>query len=132
MSRMKSPEDVDTKVTVRVPTDLLDSFDEVVENRNTNRSAEIRKYMRSVADAPDPDQGRVPPTDDETLSKGYKALQKATAGQSIPVREAKSVIARATNIPAESVGRRVIKPLEKRGYIAQSGDPVNDPWLVVR
>ncbi|WP_256392771.1 hypothetical protein [Natronoarchaeum rubrum] len=129
---MESPTDATSRVTIRVPESLLEEYDEALEDRETDRSKDIRRYMRSVVNAPDPDESRQPPTDDETLAKGYAALRKAGAGRSVPVREAKSIVARETNIPSESVSRRVLKRLERRGYLAWGGDPINDPWVTVR
>ena len=132
MSRMQSPEDATSRVTIRVPDELLEEYDEALDNRETDRSKDIRRYMRNVVNAPDPDKGRQPPTDDETLAQGYQAIRKAAGGRDIPLREAKSLIARETNIPAESVSRRILKPLQERGYLSLGGDPINDPWVILR
>ena len=134
MSRMESPDDAQKTVSVRADSNLVDEFDDVLDERGRNRSEAIREFMRSVADNPTDDGILQPPTDDETLAQGYKALVEASAGgeRGIPLREAKSVVAQATGIDGDVVGRRVIHPLRERGYLSRSGDPIHDPWLEVR
>jgi len=132
MARMKSDESTTKKVTVRAPKDLVEEYDDILEERGTDRSKDIRQHMRRTVKAPKTDGGRQPPSDDETLAKGYQALKKATASTLIPVREAKSIVASETNIPKDSVPRRVLKPLRDRGYLSRQGDPIHDPWIEVR
>lgn len=134
MARMESPEDATKTVSARINHDLVEEFDAVLDEREMSRSEALRNFMRSVV-ADGGDGGSLePPKDDETLAKGYKALVKSTGGgrSALPLREAKSLVARETGIPAETVGRRVIGPLNDRGYIRKGGDPINDPWIEVR
>jgi hypothetical protein len=131
MAQMEVEENPKTRVTIRVDEGLLDDFDEFVDEKGTDRSKEIRSFMRSTLNADPSDHGMRPPEDDEVLRKSYLALRKATANGELPVREAKAIISRVTNIPKESVSRRVIKPLERRGYLSRTGDPFQDPWLLV-
>lgn len=127
MARMESPPNQEKKrITVRVPADLADQYDEAV----TNRSEAIRAHMRAVCNRDDR-PGRVPPQDDEVLAKGYNALRNAANGGGMPVDEAESLVASMCGIPKKSANRRVLKPLKKRGYITNGGDPVNQPWVFI-
>ncbi len=132
MGRMESSEETTKKVTIRAPEELVEEYDEVLDERGTDRSKDIRQHMRRTVKSPRTDGGRQPPSDDETLAKGYEALKKASAGKLVPLREAKSIVAAQTNIQKESVSRRVLKPLRDRGYLSRQGDPIQDPWIEVR
>lgn len=132
MGRMESSEDSTKKVTVRAPESLVEEYDDVLDDRGTDRSKDIRQHMRRTVNQPKTDGGRQPPTDDETLAKGYKTLREASAGSVLPLSEAKSIVASKTNLKSEIVSRRVLTPLRDRGYISWQGDPINDPWIEVR
>lgn len=132
MARMQSDESDTKRVTIRVPTELVEEYDEVLEEAGTNRSEDLRQHMRRTVSTPATDGGMQPPTDDETLAAGYKALKASAGDRALPVEEAKSVIASKTNLPKESVNRRVLKPLTDRGYLGRMGDPIHYPMLEVR
>ncbi len=125
---MQSDETNTKRITVRVPTDLADDYDEAVGNR----SEAIRAHMRQAINRPE-SEGRQPPQDDDALRKGYKTLLAVCGdGKAIPVREAKSLIASKTNISADLVSLRVLTPLRNRGYIRRTGDPYQDQWIAIR
>jgi Arc/MetJ-type ribon-helix-helix transcriptional regulator len=133
MGRMESDESNTQRVTVRVPQDLLDEYDDVLDGQDKNRSEAIRQHMRETVSQPTTDGGLVPPEDDDTLAAAYQELQRLTTdGRSIPLTEARSVLASKLNLPKESVPRRILKPLTERGYLKRCGDPVNQPHLEVR
>ncbi|WP_157971602.1 hypothetical protein [Halorussus litoreus] len=132
MPQMESDESNTKRITIRAPKSLVEDYDDVLDDHDTDRSKDIRQHMRRTVNKPQTDGGRQPPTDDEALAKGYEALRKATAGSSLPMREAKSIIASQTNIPKGNVSRRVLKPLRERGYLSRQGDPIQDPWIEVR
>ncbi len=131
MGRMESDESDTTRVTVRVPTKLVEEYEEALDD-DTNRSEDIRQHMREQAKQPAADGGLVPPSDDETLAAGYHALREAAGDAPIPVEEAKSLVASRANIPKSSTSRRVLAPLHDRGYLKRCGDPINLPMLKVR
>jgi len=131
MGRMESDESGTKRVTIRVPESLVDAYEESFDD-DTNRSEDLRSYMRRQAKQPATDGGLAAPQDDETLASGYKALREAAGDAPLPVEEAKSLIASQTNIPKSSTSRRVLTPLHRRGYLRRCGDPINRPMLEVR
>lgn len=131
MARMESDESDTKRVTVRVPESLVDAYEESLDD-DTNRSEDLRAYMRRQAREPATDGGLQPPSDDETLASAYRALRQAAGDAPIPLEEAKSLISSRTNIPKSSVSRRVVAPLHDRGYLRRCGDPINYPMLGVR
>jgi len=131
MGRMESDESDTKRVTVRVPEDLVDAYEESLDD-DTNRSEDLRAYMRRQAKQPAADGGLTPPSDDETLASAYSVLRRAAGDAPLPIDEAKSLIASQTNIPKSSVSRRALKPLRDRGYLRRCGDPINRPMLEVR
>jgi len=133
MARMESDESNTKRVTVRVPKQLVEEYDEALDEQDTNRSEDIRQHMRRTVSEPTTDGGLVPPQDDDTLAAAYAELRRLTTdGRSLPLTEARSVLASKLNIPKESVPRRVLKPLDERGYLKRTGDPVNQPHIRVR
>jgi len=128
---MKSNESDTKRVTIRVPKTLLEQYEEALDD-DTNRSEDLRQHMREQAKQPAADGGLAPPSDDETLAAGYRALRQAAGDAPIPFDEAKSLIASRTNIPKSSASRRVLTPLRTRGYLRRCGDPINLPMLEVR
>ncbi|GAA0276866.1 ribbon-helix-helix domain-containing protein [Halobacterium noricense] len=133
MGRMESDESNTKRVTVRVPEQLVEEYDEALDEQDTNRSEDIRQHMRRTVSKPTTDGGLVPPQDDDTLAAAYTELRRLTTdGRSLPLTEARSVLASKLNIPKESVPRRVLKPLNERGYLKRTGDPVNQPHISVR
>lgn len=131
MARMESDESDTKRVTVRVPAKLLEQYEEALDN-GTNRSEDLRQHMREQAKQPTADGGLKPPSDDETLAAGYRALREAAGDAPLPIDEAKSLIASRANIPKSSASRRVLSPLHDRGYLKRCGDPINLPMLRVR
>jgi hypothetical protein len=131
MARMESDESDTKRVTVRVPESLVDAYEESLDD-DTNRSEDLRVYMRQQAKQPATDGGLTPPGDDEMLASAYGVLRRAAGEAPLPVDEAKSLIASQTNIPKSSVSRRALKPLRDRGYLRRCGDPINRPMLEVR
>lgn len=132
MGRMESDESNTKRVTVRVPRDLVEDYDATLDEQGRNRSEHIREHMRETVSRPATDGGLIPPQDDETLAAAYRELRTLCNGESIPLREAKSVLASKLNTPSESVPRRVLKPLKKRGYLRWTGDPLNQPHITLR
>lgn len=132
MGRMQSDESDTQRVTIRAPKHLVEQYDEVLNERGTNRSADIREHIRSQVNQPVADGGLVPPSDDKTLADAYLTLRESAGNSLIPLRDAKSIIAARTNVPKQSVSRRVLKPLGDRGYIRRAGDPINQPMLEIR
>lgn len=131
MSRMESDESDTKRVTIRVPERLLDQYDDSLDD-DTSRSAALREHMREQAEQPATDGGLAPPSDDDTLAEAYLALREAAGDVLLPVDEAKSILSSRTNIPKNSIARRVLKPLRDRGYLRRCGDPINYPMLEVR
>lgn len=131
MGRMESDESDTTRITVRVPSKLVEQYEEALDD-DTNRSEDIRQHMREQAKQPATDGGLAPPADDETLAAGYRALREAAGDAALPVDEAKSLVATRANIPKSSASRRVLTPLHRRGYLRRCGDPINRPMLEVR
>ncbi len=133
MGRMESDESNTQRVTVRVPANLLEEYDDILDDQDTNRSEAIRQHMRKTVSQPATDGGLVPPEDDDTLAAAYQELRRLTTdGRSLPLAEARSVLASKLNLPKESVPRRILKPLNERGYLTRTGDPVNQPHIRVR
>ncbi|MCT9095267.1 hypothetical protein [Haloarchaeobius sp. HME9146] len=132
MPRMESDETTIKRISIRVPVDLLDEYDEALDARDTNRSEEMRAHMRRVANDDTPERGRIPPTDDDLLARGYKALVEVSGRGGIPLDQAKSAVAQKTGISSEHVGHRIITPLRERGYLKRAGDPIYRQWVVVR
>ena len=131
MSRMESDESDTKRVTVRVPEQLLEQYDDSLDD-DTSRSAALRDHMREEARQPATDGGLATPQDDDTLAAGYEALKESAGDAPLPVDEAKSLIASKVNIPKSSTSRRVLTPLHRRGYLRRCGDPINRPMLEVR
>jgi len=128
---MESDESNTKRVTVRVPKDLVEDYDDALGDKS--RSQAVREHMRETVSRPATDGGLVPPQDDEKLADAYRALRElAENGGSIPLDEARSVLASKANVPKESVSRRILKPLGERGYIRRTGDPINQPFIAVR
>jgi len=134
MAQMESNEENTKRITVRVPKRLVEEYDEALGNRDTNRSEDLREYMRRVASTEHATDGRQPPTDDDFLARGYEALLEATggSGRSIPLKQAKSAVAQQTSLNAEFVGRRVIGPLCERGYLQVWNSFTGHQSVVVR
>lgn len=131
MARMESPgEDEQQRVSFRVPDDLLEEFDEAVEDQS--RSEVLRQMMRNYVDAPGEDEGLIPPQDDDMLARAYKALARHSGGAAMPPDEAKSIVARSVGVPKEAISRRVLTPLRDRGYVEAVGNPYQETWLRVR
>jgi len=128
---MESNESDTKRVTVRVPLNLLQEYEEALDD-DMNRSEDIRRHMREQAKQPAADGGLVPPSDDETLATAYRVLREAAGDAPIPVDEAKSLTASRTNVPKSSISRRILTPLWNRGYLQRCGDPINQPMLKVR
>lgn len=132
MARMESDESNTKRVTVRAPKQLVEEYDEALDEQGRNRSQAIREHMRETVSRPATDGGLVPPQDDETLADAYRELLALSDGSSIPLDEARSVLATKLNVPKESISRRVLRPLNDRGYLRQTGDPINEPHIAVR
>ncbi|MCD2199097.1 ribbon-helix-helix domain-containing protein [Halobacterium sp. KA-4] len=132
MARMESDESNTKRVTVRVPKQLVEEYDDALDEAGKNRSQAIREHMRETVSQPATDGGLVPPQDDETLADAYRALLSLSDGSTIPLDEARSVLSSKLNVPKESISRRVLKPLDNRGYLRQTGDPINEPHIAVK
>lgn len=122
MSRMQVDEDAKTRCTVRVPTHLLEQFDEHVDERDTNRSEEMRRLMRAAIDGPSEDRGKIPPQDDPMLARGYEAIRGASAGRSMRLEAVQSIVASVCGVKKEATHQRVIQPLANRGYLKIQGN----------
>gem|GEM_PF-1996161 len=129
---MESDESNTKRVTIRAPKQLVEDYDDTLDEQGRNRSQAVREHMRETVSRPATDGGLVPPQDDEKLGDAYRALRElAENGGDIPLDEARSVLASKANVPKESVSRRILKPLDERGYIRRTGDPINDPYISV-
>ncbi|GAB3315306.1 hypothetical protein [Haloplanus salinarum] len=119
--KMKSP-------SVRVRADLLDDFDDAVEEseRWNSRSEAIRDFMASIVEdgAEDPD-GRVPPVDDE-LAEAYDVLRTLAPEKYVTEDRVLSVLAQQQGMKKPVARQRLIIPLVDLGYAKRTSNVMGD------
>jgi len=128
MSRMDEPRTNPSKpMTVRVPADLLDEFDQEVDNR----SERIRQLMRSVVERDPGDDSLAPPHDDR-LAAAYRHLcSMANSDGLVSGRRASRELAARMPGVSKDTARDPLRKLEDRGYIVMDhGQPLTDYWAV--
>ena len=59
--------------------------------------------------------GRLP--EEPHLAKAYQTVYWLAGGRPVDVDDAESAVANALNMPKSAVRGRIIRPLEKRGYL---------------
>jgi len=120
--KMKSP-------SVRVREDLLDDFDDVVEesDRWNSRSEAIRDFMASVVDDPDvdDDDGRMPPVDDN-LAEAYEVLCSLTMNGFVTEDRVLSVLAQQQGMKKAVARQTLVIPLVKSGYAERMSNVTGD------
>jgi len=83
-------------------------------------SGDLREHVRTVVESGTAE--KTDKFDDDVLNQGYAALvEKADIhdpdGRRLSVDEAVSAAAEATKIPGKAVQKRILEPLEERGYL---------------
>jgi Arc/MetJ-type ribon-helix-helix transcriptional regulator len=105
--------------SVRVHADLLDAFDDAVDEsaRWDSRSEAIRDFIETVVDDPDVEEsdGRVPPTDSD-LADGSEVLRNLSTGDRwVPEDRALGVLAQQTGVDKSAARQMLVVPLIERG-----------------
>jgi len=105
--------DDQTKVTVRCDQDLVDAYDDTLDDKS--RSKAIRQHMRERTGKAENDH--LP--ENQLLRDGLTAIRQATDPEGcVPTSVAKSRVAEATRVKASDAIRTVIEPLDERGYLS--------------
>ncbi|ELZ94912.1 hypothetical protein C440_07547 [Haloferax mucosum ATCC BAA-1512] len=117
---MQSDRSGSATVTVRVDENLKKDYTNALDgSMSDDLRAHMEEVARTVRDEPEDDN--LP--EDEALRDGYIALRRTAeaydpSGRRLDVGTAISKVAERAGIPKEAVRRRILKPLEQRGYIA--------------
>ena len=110
-NRFETPDQ--TKVTVRCSQDLVDAYDDTLDDKS--RSKAIRQHMRERAGKAEDDH--LP--ENQLLRDGLTAIRQATdLERRVPTSVAKSRVAESTRVKTSDAVRTVIRPLEERGYLS--------------
>jgi Arc/MetJ-type ribon-helix-helix transcriptional regulator len=122
--------------SVRIHEDLLESFDEWVEDsEHDSRSKAIRALMReAVDDSPEAATPLQPPAE-ERLAAPYRKLCRAASRDGlVPHQTALRVCAGGPeNLSKGEVTDLVLRPLQRRGYLTREGNIYGESaWRLVR
>lgn len=110
-NRFETPDQ--TKVTVRCDQNLVDAYDDTLDNKS--RSKAIREHMRERAGKAEDDN--LP--ENQLLRDGLTAIRQATDPEGrVPTSVAKSRVAEVTRVKASDTIRTVIRPLDEKGYLS--------------
>lgn len=112
MARMQSDRSGQERITVRVDPDLKEDYQASVDSM----SDDLREHITTVAES---EESRVEGPADEVLADAYAALRRNADPHTkrIDVEVARSTVAEATQVPKKAVHKRVLRPLEREGYI---------------
>jgi Arc/MetJ-type ribon-helix-helix transcriptional regulator len=126
MSNQLAGADRMTRASVRVDEDLLDDFDDAVDESTLweSRSEAIRDLIKTVVDNPDVEEsdGRVPPADDD-LADAYEMLRSVSVDDRwIPEERALGLLAQHQSTSKDMARQTIIVPLVDLGYLARSND----------
>jgi hypothetical protein len=115
MSQLESPRERAT-ITVRVDADLKEQYKDSVDSM----SDDLREHVREVVDGEETDPVAI--IEDDVLREGYQALLSAANihdvnGRRLDVETATASIAERTRVPSNAVRDRVLRPLEKLGFV---------------
>jgi Arc/MetJ-type ribon-helix-helix transcriptional regulator len=119
--QMKSP-------SVRVRADLLDDFDDAVEEneRWNSRSEAIRDFMASVVeDGAEDHDGRAPPVDDE-LADAYEVLCTIAPETYVTEDRVLSVLAQQQGMKKPVARQTLVLPLVDLGYAKRTSNVTGD------
>jgi len=129
MSNRLAGEDKMRSPSVRVRADLLDDFDEAVEEsgRWDSRSDAIRDFMQTVVDNPEIEEtdGRVPPDDDD-LATAYDVLCSLTLDGYVTEDRVLTVLSQKQGMQKDLVRQTLVIPLVKRGYAKRMSNVTGD------
>ncbi|MFD1588705.1 CopG family ribbon-helix-helix protein [Halorientalis brevis] len=115
---MESP-DRTQRVTVRVPENLLDEYDDVCDDRGVSRSEAIRNHMQQTIEDCEMTTRQMPADDD--LSTAYRALLRITKGGGWVQRDRACgyLAQQLPDIDKSNAYGLLIKPLRQMGYLRQ-------------
>lgn len=116
------------QVKFRAPEDVVEEFDQWVDDRDMSRSEALRSHMRAcVSGGQSYDTPCQPPTDNERLETAYRRLC-AVANADGLIREdtVTSILASVLGISKAETKPMVLKPLLKRGYITRQSNIYGD------
>lgn len=129
MSNRLAGEDKMRSPSVRVRADLLDDFDESVEEsgRWDSRSDAIRDFMQTVVDNSEIEEtdGRVPPDDDD-LASAYDVLCSLTLDGYVTEDRVLTVLSQKQGMQKDLVRQTLVIPLVKRGYAKRLSNVTGD------
>lgn len=112
MARMQSDRSGQEKISVRVDAGLKEDYQNAVDSM----SGDLREHISEVAEIGEtPDNG----LEDAVLSDAYTELRRGADPHTneIDVEVATSMVAEAAQVPKKAVQKRVLRPLEREGYI---------------
>ena len=118
-----------TSASVRVHADLLDDFDDAVDEsgRWDSRSDAIRDFIETVVGDPGVEEtdGRVPPVDDD-LAAAYEVLCSLTLDGYVTEDRVLTVLAQKQSMQKDIVRQTLILPLVQHGYAKRMSNVTGD------
>ena len=115
--------------SVRVHADLLDDFDDAVDEsgRWDSRSDAIRDFIETVVDDPDVEEtdGRMPPVDDD-LAAAYEVLCSLTLDGYVTEERVLTVLAQKQSMQKDIVRQTLVLPLVQLGYAKRMSNVTGD------
>lgn len=112
--------------SIRIHADLLDEFDEWVEQSDhSDRSKAVRALMRdAMGGTPADDLMPLDPPYDELLADAYRRLCRAAYPDGFVRKDTARRVCSggAENLSKQEVPGMVLHPLRKRGYLRLQGD----------
>ena len=113
-----SRDDPRTKITVRVSEQFDHQISEYAEKHGETKSDVIREAVEQWIGRPRSKPIGVTPPSEPDLREAWETLNElAGAPGRVTKGEALPILARETQIPKEIAQRKLIKPLESRGYL---------------
>lgn len=101
------------------------ALEEYIENHDVAKSEVIRRGIDAVTDGDDdPENGRVPPTDND-LATAYEALRRLTSGGEQWIRQERicaHLAPRVSDYNKDTVYGGLLRPLDDLGYITLATD----------
>ena len=102
-----------SRINFRVSEDLKRAFEADCQQQGKSMSEALKEHIRETTGHTS--TGRLP--DDPQLAKAYETIYWLAGGRPVDVDDAESAVSNKLNIPKDAVRGRVIRPLEKRGYV---------------
>lgn len=102
-----------SKITFRVDENTKNRFADLCESEGKSMSEALNEFVEERTGCKT--AGRLP--DDPQLAKAYETIYWLAGGRAVDVDDAEAAVANKLNIPKSGVRGRVIRPLEKRGYL---------------